>query len=243
MTPVLVGGNRGFETRIPKTAFGGTHRPGGICSGPRLHRMRIAKGLAGLVLGIVASCGVTKAQTPDADRPIQVRMSSESRITRAGEPLKLRVEIRNVGNTTVFIEKDLYRPCSQSPLTFQFDVRPTAKLKDRLACSADCLDDPNESHVNRFIKRWIPLQPDHFYGTVISLSPDFFPELSSPGRWRLRAKYISGGDLTSSLCLSPVPLDRQWTDALPYKAWRGQEDTNAMWIRVLPAVPLPEPKR
>jgi hypothetical protein len=42
-------------------------------------------------------------------------------------------------------------------------------------------------------------------GTVVRLDPDFFPELKTPGRWRLRGEYESNGDLSSSFCaVSPA---------------------------------------
>jgi len=198
--------------------------------------MRIAQALVPVVFALMLAPHGIREPLPAQgnNRQIEVRISAKSRVIKAGQPLELRVEIRNVGNAELFIEKDIYQPCSHSPLTLSLDLGPPLKPGlERLACAADCIDDPKVSFANRLVERWISLPAGHFYGAVVSIDPDFFPELKTPGRWRLRGKYSSGGDLTSSICLSPVPLDRHLTDALPYKAWKGQEETNVVWIRVL----------
>jgi hypothetical protein len=198
--------------------------------------MRRAHAFVPAVFGLMlAPHGIGKSLPAQGNnRQIEVRISAKSKIIRAGQPLELRVEIRNVGGAQLFIEKDIYEPCSHSPLTLSLDLGPP--LKPGLGgwgCAADCIDDPKQSFANRLVERWISLPAGHFYGALVSIDPDFFPELKTPGRWRLRGKYSSGGDLTSSICLSPVPLDRHLTDALPYRAWKGQEETNVVWIRVL----------
>jgi hypothetical protein len=68
--------------------------------------------------------------------------------------------------------------------------------------------------------------------------PDEFPQLNTPGRWRLRGTYKSTGDLSTEYCLdaSPVANNKELIDNLPYKAWRGQVDSNTVWIEVLPRV-------
>ena len=200
--------------------------------------MKRAYAFVPVVFGLVlAPHGAGKPQLPQrGSRRLEVRISPKSRVLRAGQTLELRIEIRNVGNVELFVQKDIYQPCSHSPLSLSLDLGPPLKPgSERLGCAADCIDNPKESFANRLVERWISLPEGHFYGTVVSIDPNLFPELKTPGRWRLRGKYASGGDLTSSICLSPVPLDRQLTDALPYKAWRGQEETNIVWIKVLPS--------
>jgi hypothetical protein len=83
---------------------------------------------------------------------------------------------------------------------------------------------------------WTSLPAGSFYGTVISMHSDEFPQLNRPGRWRLRGSYESAGDLSAEVvCLdaAPIPNNKELIDNLPYKAWRGSVNTNIVWIEVV----------
>jgi hypothetical protein len=64
--------------------------------------------------------------------------------------------------------------------------------------------------------------------------PDAFPQLNTPGKWRLAGTYESRGDLSLSLCWSPKPApdEQDQLKKLQYKAWQGTIETNRVWIEV-----------
>ena len=185
----------------------------------------------------------TIVATPQTDaetnRQLEVRLTPLKKATRAGEPLKVRVEIRNTSPATFFIAKDIYELCGPfSPLSLRLELGPPMKPQPGHGCASDCLWDSKATFARRLVTAWTSLPAGNFYGTVISMYPDEFPQLNTPGRWRLRGTYKSTGDLSTEYCLdaSPVANNKELIDNLPYKAWRGQVDSNTVWIEVLPRV-------
>jgi len=169
----------------------------------------------------------------ESNKQIEVRIFPKTKVLKVGEALELRVEIWNVGGNEFFIEKDIYRPCGRSLLSLYLELGPPVKPQEGWGCSGDCLDDPKASLATRLVQRWISLPPGHFYGTIVHLDPESFPQLQTPGRWRLGGKYRSQDVLSSSLCMNHILLDSEQTDKLPYKAWQGEEATNMVWIEVV----------
>jgi hypothetical protein len=80
------------------------------------------------------------------------------------------------------------------------------KPQSGIGCAADCIYDARDTFITRLSYRWISLPPGTFYGTVVVLHSDFFPQLDTTGRWRLRGPYKSTGDLASSLCWDRAPI-------------------------------------
>jgi hypothetical protein len=187
---------------------------------------------------------VGNPQAPEKDnKKIEIRISPMTKVIKVGETLDVRAEVKNVGSKPLFIEGTIYELCAYSPLSLHLDLGPPLKSQVRWLCAADCVDEPKASFATRLVERWILLPVGNTYGAVLHLDPDSFPQLKTPGRWRLRGKYRSGGDLSSSICLSPVPLDPQQIEKLPYKAWQGEQDTNVAWIEVVGSGSSPKVKR
>jgi hypothetical protein len=170
-----------------------------------------------------------------ASKQIEVKLSPRTKVINVGEALEVQVEIWNVGRQEVFIEKTVHELCAHSPLLLTLELGPPLKPGPGYGCAADCADNPNEDLTSRLVRRWIPLPAGHFYGAVVRMDPDSFPQLQTPGRWRLGGKYESSGDLSTSICaLSPIPLNPEQIAKLPYKGWQGKEEANSVWIEVLP---------
>ena len=198
--------------------------------------MEITRVLILAALGLVlAPYGIGNPQArKEENSQIEVRISAKTKAIRVGETLELQVEIWNVGDKQFFIEKDIYQLCSHSPLSLYLDLGPPLKPRPGQGCASDCMDDPKASFTNRLVEQWISLPVGHSYGTLVSMNPDVFPQLKTPGRWRLRGEYRSSGDLSSSLCVfSPTPLDPQLIQKLPYTPWRGEIATNIVWVEVV----------
>jgi hypothetical protein len=180
--------------------------------------------------------GKAQTQTPNG-KQIEVRLVPRKKAIRVGDSLEVRVEIWNVGPHPFFIEKAIYQPCGpSSPLSLRLELGPPIKPQEGYGhgCAADCLDE-GDNFARKLINHWTSLLPETFYGTVLTMDPDFFPQLKTPGRWRLRGTYRSIGGLSSGVCLGSVlhPEDAQQISALPYAAWEGETETNTVWVEVL----------
>jgi hypothetical protein len=178
----------------------------------------------------------TQAET---NRQLEVRLTPLKKATRAGQPLEVRVEIRNISPATFFVEKAIYESCGPfSPLSLRLELGPPMKPQLGHGCASDCIWDSKDTFARKLVTAWTSLPAGNFYGTVISMNPDEFPQLNTPGRWRLRGTYKSTGDLSTEYCfdIHPVPNNKELIEDLPYKARRGQVDTNTVWIEILPRV-------
>jgi hypothetical protein len=176
-------------------------------------------------------------QTPDAkSKQIEVRLIPKKRSIKVGEVLEVRVEIRNVGSKPLFVENSIYEPCGPiSPLSLRLESGPPMKPQGEHGCAADCVYTAKDSFASRLVGRWSVLSTGDFYGTVVAMAPDSFPQLDTPGRWRLRGTYKSVGDLSSSHCFDSAPIgdNEQQIKGLPYEAWQGEVETNTVWIEVV----------
>jgi hypothetical protein len=167
-------------------------------------------------------------------KQIEVKLTPKSKTVRVGESLEVRVEVWNVGSEELFIEKRIYEPCIGSPLSFSLVGGPPLNLQGLGAgCAADFGGAPRESPTTRLLERWVSLPVGHFYGTVVRLFPDFFPQLWRPGQWYLHGTYSSEGDLLSSVALNHVPSIPDQTAMFPYKGWKGEEEANVVQIEVV----------
>jgi Carboxypeptidase regulatory-like domain len=168
-------------------------------------------------------------------KQIEVRLIPKKKSIKAGEVLEVRVEIWNVSSKTFFIKKAIYDLCAVSPLSLRLELGPLPKPQVGHGCASDCVFTAKEGFATRLLYHWTTLSPGNFYGTVIALDPDNFPQLNTPGRWRLRGTYKSIGDLSSSLCFdtAPIPNIIEQIKGLPYEAWQGAVDTNAVWVEVV----------
>jgi hypothetical protein len=201
---------------------------------PFLFRV-VALCLTGIVPGLASG----NPQAPDTNsKQIEVRLIPERKAIEVGEALEVRIEIRNAGLKTLFIESSIYEPCGPtSPLSLRLELGPPVKPQVRSGCAADCAYTAKDSFAARLVDRWTVLPTGDFYGTTVTMHPDSFPQLSIPGRWRLRGTYKSTGNLSSSLCFdsAPIPDNEQQIKGLPYEAWQGEVDTNTTWVEVVRA--------
>jgi hypothetical protein len=179
-------------------------------------------------------------------KQIEVRLIPKKKSIKAGEVLEVRVEIWNVGSKSLFIENTVYGVCVPSPLSLRLELGPPMKPQTRFGgCAADCVYTTKDSFTRRLLYRWTIIGPGDFYGTVISVHSDYFPQLNTPGRWRLGGTYKSIGDVSSFRCwdTAPIPDNEEQIKGLPYEAWRGEVETNTVWIEVTRAGSLATGKK
>jgi hypothetical protein len=203
--------------------------------------------LLAIAVALIPTLGVF--QPPEFGNPqatetegtqIEVRLIPIKRSVTAGNVLDVRVEIRNVGSKPLFIERGIYSPCGPpTPLSLRLDLGPPMKAQTGpgFGCASDCVYTAKDSFAGRLLHRWTVLPPGDFYGRVISIPSESFPQLSTPGRWRLSGTYKSIGNLSSSFCwdTAPIPDNEEQIKGLPYEAWQGIVFTNSVWIEVVRA--------
>ena len=190
-----------------------------------------------LTLGVFQPLALGNPQTQKSDgAQIKVTLIPQTKTIKVGGTLEVRVEIWNVGSHPLFIEKAIYEQCGPiSPLSLRLELGPPMKPQEGYGCASDCIYGAKDSFARRLVIRWMSLPVGNFYGTVVTMSPDSFAQLKTPGRWRLRGVYKSMGDLSSERCFdtAPFPDNKEQVQALPYDAWQGEVDTNTVWIEVV----------
>jgi hypothetical protein len=196
-----------------------------------------------LHLAILLCCcvNVVAAQKEDDGKVgtnISVKIAAVERKIVAGEPLRLRVQIRNEGTEAVFVAANLKD--SDNALT-RFDLRlyydgehidgPFGKTaKDYLRYRAD--DPKRPPLANELPKYWLVLPPGNFYGGELEFDSEWFHRLSIPGKYRLQGTYTAAGFLTEGPN-NPLASYFQELGHLPYRPWTGSVDTNSIWIEVV----------
>jgi hypothetical protein len=175
-------------------------------------------------------------QTRDTKKKqIEVRLIPKKKTIKVGEALEVRVEIWNVSSKSLFIRKAVYELCQLSPLSLRLELGPPMKPQPGHGCSDDCIYDAKDSFATRLAYQWTILPAGDFFGTVVTMDADTFPQLNTSGRWRLRGTYESTGDLSLALCFNTAPIhdEKEQIKGLPYEAWQGAVDTNTIWIEVV----------
>jgi hypothetical protein len=190
------------------------------------------------MLGVFQPLAFANPQAQDTkDAQVEVRLIPKKKSIKVGDVLQVRVEIWNVGTKSFFIEKEIYNLCVAAPLSLRLDLGPPMKPQTGpgRGCAGDCVYTAKDSFARRLVGRWTVLSPGDFYGTDISVYPDSFPQLYTPGRWRLGGTYKSIGNLSSSPCwdTAPIPDNAEQIKGLGLEAWQGEVDTNTVWINVV----------
>jgi hypothetical protein len=202
----------------------------------KAHHSRLLATIVTSLLALVfQSSSLGNPQTKYTEsKQVEVRLIPKRKAIKAGEALEVRVEIWNVGRRPVFITKAIFDLCGVSPLSLRLELGPPIKPQPGHGCASDCIYNGEDSFARRLVDHWTTLPSGDFYGTIVVMDPDSFPQLNTPGRWRLRGTYQSTRDLSSSLCLDPAPLpdNNEQIKRLPYEAWQGAVNTNTVWIVV-----------
>jgi len=167
----------------------------------------------------------TKGPNSDTNRAVpsgvEFRLSSGSSSRRAGQPpICLRAEFLNNAKTDFVVGKSLLPIINTSTyLTLEISDEKGA-LKGTQVMTVSGYAGPD-------IASWTRIAPGHFYGIEIKLDVSEYPYLDEPGRYAIKATYVSkGGDACALSRLSSLPA------ACP--VWEGRIISNSIWIEVLP---------
>ncbi len=175
--------------------------------------------------------------TTESSPKIELKIMPEKSVIRAGETLKVKVEIWNVGNDDIIIAQNIDATYGNSELELFLEVGSNLQGA-AMRSVGDLIPDANPDLANTFVKNWLTLNKHHYYGTVVFMDPINYPQLGKAGRYRIRAEYSSRG-------VSAIPgwnggwLKQEDIDKLPFKDWKGTVNSNFVSIQV--SMPMKKP--
>ena len=159
--------------------------------------------LVALLSPIIVSAHTAQPQSANDSTPkVELKLIPEKTTIRAGQRLKLRVELWNVGTNDVIIAQNIDETFGNSELRLFLE---TDSLRDNQpGMVGDSIPEPNPDFEKTFVTNWLTLNRAHFYGTYVYMDPIGFPRLRKPGLL-----------LGQSVCRSSprhrqTRLDRRW---------------------------------
>ena len=151
--------------------------------------------------------------------PVELALTVVRGTARVGEaPARVRVELRNNGKTDFIVGEDLL-PIVNASTYLMVEVTDSEGHKGPLGVTAA---DMSFSVRNA---SWTRIAPLHYYGIELDLDTRDYPALGRPGRYSLRAKYVSEGGTT--------PPSPEW-QVPSFEVWKGEITSNTVTIDVLP---------
>jgi hypothetical protein len=188
--------------------------------------------LMALLSPIIANAQTAHPQSASDSAPkIELKLTAEKITIRAGERLKLRLELWNVGTNDVIIAQNIDETFGNSELRLFLE---TDSLRDsQPAGVADGIPEPNPDFEKTFVTNWLTLNRAHFYGTYVYMDPIEFPRLRKPGHYRVGAEYHSRG-ISSTPGWNGGYLKQEDVDKLPLPALKGTINSNIVRIQVSP---------
>ncbi len=151
---------------------------------------------------------------------VVLNLATSSESMRIGDaPVTLRVELRNNGTETFYASRDLGSTLN-APGYVVIEVTNEANVTRSLY----------ELHaylgLTAPFQWWLGIDPQHYYGTSLSLEPALYDAIKVPGTYKLTARYVSEG--------GTVPPSPEWSVPIHW-AWKGEIKSNAIKFKILPA--------
>jgi hypothetical protein len=139
-----------------------------------------------LILGVFQPFALGEPQTQDTTgKQIEVRLIPEKKTVKAGEVLKVRVEIWNVGTSPLFIKKAIYDPCGPAPLSLRLELgrdrspnpdtaaQATASTMPRTVLRKGCSTSGPRSPRGIFTEQSSPCTPKAFHNSILRVDGDW----------------------------------------------------------------------
>jgi hypothetical protein len=185
--------------------------------------------LSVLVLTLVCALGPLSLQ-PHTGPEIAIKIASTRKHYVSGERVRIHVELTNLGNRDLLVGRELTGYGSNpADITFQAWNSDGKALPGQKA-ARDCVLRQNpDSVATAVLKRWIALPPASSYVSTVDFGPS--PPLEAPGRYRIVATYESEG-VEAQYWSDCLRATQEEIANLPFAAWKGSVDSNAIWIEV-----------
>ncbi len=190
-----------------------------------------------LLMSLTAISASVAGEQPQSKQDQKAEIAVSLAVTRnsfvVGETIEVRVEIRNAGDTSIFVGRELY-------LNTDWIHSLELSLEDESGNASGYMrrtrhpfpPDLEQSIATSLAKGWIALSPGHFYGTTVRIYPQSFEFLQKPGRYRLYGKYVSHG-VDAPFYYNRLAYKVEAVSQLPYRFWKGEISTNSLWIEIV----------
>jgi hypothetical protein len=163
---------------------------------------------------------------------IELHLSLARKSFPLGTPVKATVQIANRGSETIFVPNEIHL---SGGFASMLDVWLEDARGRPLLSSSGAADGWGRGTAADFCKavveNWAALPPGHFYGRAIDLTADVYIAVKVPGRYRMRARYISNG-MNSASQDNPLAGQQEKIAALPFMDWKGEIESNPIWIEI-----------
>ena len=160
---------------------------------------------------------------------IEFRLSLAKRSFALGSPVRATVQIVNRSRETVLV------PSEFNGLVSHIDVWLEDANGRPLPATSGALDTwgrRNEDFCGLLLMHWLPLAPGHSYGRTMEITPQVYVAAKKPGRYRVRARYVSRG-LRDATHNNPLADHQDKIARLPFQDWEGKIESNAVWIEII----------
>lgn len=197
-----------------------------------------------LLVSLTAISASVAGEQPQSKQDQKAEIAVSLAVTRnsfvVGETIEVRVEIRNAGDKSIFVGRELYLNTDWIHSLELFMEDKNGNQSVRMRRGRDPFPpDPEQSIATSLAKGWIALSPGHFYGTTVRIYPQSFEFLQKPGRYRLYGKYVSHG-VDAPFYYNRLAYKVEAVSQLPYRFWKGEININSVWIEILPPKGLKE---
>ena len=192
-----------------------------------------------LVVLVFANVLICNAQSPEVtlnESPkVTAALSLPKSIYRAGEPIQVKLEVSNKGETSVLIANEISMSTTVQPSHVDF-VLVDHRGND-VPAGFFALDSWGPKVVSSpgiaFLESFLVLRPGYSLTKVFKLDTQLFRGLSQPGTFSLYALYSSNG-LSYPPALGVIGVTETDVKLLPFVAWSGKIRTNTVLFKVLP---------
>jgi hypothetical protein len=172
---------------------------------------RMLLSLFAVVLVVAIACHAQRQSSNANVDPLQLRMVILTPTVTQGDPVEIRVEIKNNGKYEVSVARWLL--CTMngpSCLSLEFEDEDGSKHEGEAIHATMSLDATNEW--------WTQLSPSHYYGVEERLEGLPYDFLNKQGRYKVTARYVSKGGLT--------PPSREDWHIPAREVWKGDIVSN-----------------
>jgi hypothetical protein len=161
---------------------------------------------------------------------ISIKIQSMKETFEKGEPITVRVELRNQSRRDLYVGRKL-DGSSDGPTYITFKVWDSrGKPSPGLKSATDCFMKPDtDSLPVAVMKEWIALPPGSSY--IAEVRVENFDFLKKPGRYRISATYESDG-IKEQYWTKCIKATSEEIKALPFEAWEGKVESNCIWIAI-----------
>jgi len=175
-------------------------------------------------------------------RGLEVHVTPEKQAFVQNAAIRLRVEFRNEGSTSIRVGRQV-GSSTEAPFRLSARIEDSQgrlihdPLQDRPELPCVDLRESDIQHPTL----WIELAPGSTYSTTLDLAAKALKN-ARPGLYKIQGHYRSYGVLSGGHCMNfprnAVPKNS--SDGSTGTEWKGEVDTNTVWIRILSPSEVPQ---